>query len=126
MTLTNTQIFAHMKTYMEDATKYDNYYLQELKSDGFLYTSYFKTKDDARHYAREFCEESSAIYIFKTTCVRIYDPVENNESNLGSVVDSEYNKQNSDFREMILWKYGRGYLLVPPTTSNYFGTKYFF
>ena len=123
MALNNTQLFTYMHAYMEDATKYDNYYLQELKSDGFVYTSYFQTKDSARYYAREFCSESSAVYIFKSSCVKIYDPVADHDYEEVEE-DLEYKPEN-DFSEMVLWKYGKGYILVPPTSSDYYGNKYF-
>jgi hypothetical protein len=104
-----------MRSYMDDYSKKSTFTLQELKSDGGIFTSYFDTKDKAKSYARRYCDDYSTIYIYKTYCIKIYDPV----------VEQEVEQEVYDLSTMTVWKYGSGYLLVPQEDSEYFGNKYF-
>ena len=74
--MTMTNIFQTMKQYMDESTKTSAYMVQELKSNGMVYTSYFDSKKKALVYARRICDESSTIYIYKSYCMKIYDPVD--------------------------------------------------
>ena len=72
----NMQMLQQMRSFMDESSKKNTFTLQELKNDGMMYTSYFDDKSKAKAYARKFCDKSSSIYIFKTYCIKIYDPVD--------------------------------------------------
>jgi hypothetical protein len=114
--MTMTKMIQQMRSYMDETSKKSTFSLQELKADGMVFTSYFDSKDKAKSYARRYCDDESTIYIWKTNCIKIYDPIEHK--------DDDYSPEY-DFSNMTVWKYGSGYLLVPPEDSEYFGNKYF-
>jgi hypothetical protein len=124
-----TTSFTYMQQFMDNQAKKSSYTLTELTNDGSTYTSYFKTKAKAKAYMRKNCSETSAIYIYQTKCVKIYDAIYSDDEidaakTLTEMNDTDYNPE-LDFSNMIVWKYGSGYLLEPPTDSDYFGQKYF-
>ena len=73
MTMTMLQ---QMRSYMNESSEKSTYTLQELRNDGIVYSSYFDNKSKAKSYALKYCDNSSSIYIYKTYCVKIYDPVD--------------------------------------------------
>jgi len=119
----NTQMLKQTQTYMEESSKKSTFSLQELKSDGMIFTSYFDSKDKAKSYARRYCDDDSTIYIWKTNCIKIYDPVEQSLEQ-DEEQDVDYMPER-DLSSMTIWKYGSGYMLIPPEDSEYFGQKYF-
>ena len=124
MTMT-MQMLQQMRSYLDESSKESSYTVQELRNNGMIYTSYFDDKNKAKSYARKYCDESSTIYIYKTYCIKIYDPVDNIlEEEEREEYDVDYSPEN-DFSNMTVWKYGSGYLLIPPEDSEYFGNKYF-
>jgi hypothetical protein len=127
MTTMTTRFFQNMKSYMDDFSKIPTYSLQELKNNGIIYNSIFSSKKKAVIYAKNICDESSAVYIYKTYCTKIYDPVNDNE--VDNVLDEETNdadyEPTTDLSNMTIWSYGKGYLLEPPEDSDYYGEKYF-
>jgi hypothetical protein len=130
MTMTQ-QMLQHMRSYMNETSKKAAYTLQELRNDGIVYSSYFDNKNKAKAYARKYCDDSSSIYIYKTYCIKIYDPVDDIHQQEDEKTVDEYDYQDVDYSpendlsNMTLWKYGSGYLLVAPEDSEYFGNKYF-
>jgi hypothetical protein len=137
---TMTRFFQNIKSYMDDFSKIPTYSLQELKSNGIIYNSIFSSKKKAVIYAKNICDESSAVYIYKTYCTKIYDPVNNddndkyvdndaNDKYVDNVLDEETKDANyepvTDLSNMTIWSYGKGYLLEPPEDSDYYGEKYF-
>ena len=130
--MTRPNIFEHMKQFLDTYSKTTNYMLQELKSNGIIYNSYFDSKKKAQIYAKSICDESSTIYIYKSYCMKIYDPVDNMDDEPVDNIDDEpvdnidenYDPE-MDFTNMTLWTYGNGYLLEPNEDSEYFGEKYF-
>ena len=123
MTTIMTSIFHTMKQYMDESTKTSSYMVQELKNNGVVYTSYFDSKKKALVYARRICDESSTIYIYKSYCMKIYDPVDDMPEE-SFEVDMTYQPE-TDLSNMTLWSYGEGYLVEPPEDSDYYGEKYF-
>ena len=119
-----TNQITQMRSYMDDSAKTSTFSLQELKSNGMMFTSYFDTKDKAKSYARKYCDNDSAIYIYKTYCIKIYDPVIESDVDVDVDVDVDYSPEY-DFTNMTVMKYGSGYMLNPPEDSDYFGNKYF-
>jgi len=120
-----------MQQYMDGTASKNSYSLTELTSDGAMYTSYFSSKAKAKSYMRKNCGETSAIYLYLTKCIKIYDPIyTEEEANVAETLiemnenDTTYSPE-LDFTNMTVWKYGSGYLLEPPTDSDYFGQKYF-
>jgi len=124
-----TTTFKYMQNFLDNQAKKSSYTLTELTSDGITYTSYFNTKAKAKAYMRKNCSETSAIYIHQTKCIKIYDSLYSDDEldvakTLIEMTDTDYDPE-LDFSNMIVWKYGSGYLLEPPTDSDYFGKKYF-
>ena len=146
--MTRPNIFEHMKQFLDTYSKTTNYMLQELKSNGIIYNSYFDSKKKAQIYAKSICDESSTIYIYKSYCMKIYDPVDNMDDEPVDNIDDEHldnmddepvdNMDDEhldnidenydpemDLTNMTLWSYGKGWLLEPNEDSDYYGKKYF-
>ena len=129
MTMTKSMLSA-MRQYMDEMTSKTSYCLQELKDNGIIYTTYFDTKEKAKYYARKLCDDTSSMYLFKTNCIRVYDPVESDEvadEVVDEVVEDEQEEYipNIDLSDMTLYEYGKGYILCPPENSEFYGKKYF-
>ena len=126
MTMTMTNMLQNMKTFMDETSKKTTYSLNELKSNGVINTSYFDTKKKALLYARRICDETSTIYIYKTYCFKIYDPVDDMPEECDCVCEfDETYSPELDFSNMTLWSYGKGWLLEPSEDSEFYGKKYF-
>ena len=125
MTTITATIFNTMKQFLDESSKKANYMVQELKSNGLSYNSYFNSKKKALTYAKHICDEDSTIYIYKSYCMKIYDPVNDMSDEMDvEINDTNYNPE-TDLSNMTLWSYGKGYLLEPPEDSDYYGHKYF-
>ena len=88
MTMT-MQMLQQMRTFMDESSKKNTFTLQELRSDGMMYTSYFDDKAKAKAYARRFCDESSSIYIFKCMWRRIWRMYSHISVSVGSTTRTE-------------------------------------
>ena len=151
----NTSIFETMHSSMDETSKTVCFTLNELKDNGMVYTSYFDSKFKAKSYARKYCDDSSSIYIFKTYCIKIYDPEEVDEVEEAEVEteaveeeveeeteeeeeeeaeeeeaeEEEEDEAEADLSSMILWDYDtectNGYVVEPGKDSKYFGQEYF-
>ena len=138
MTMTKSMLSA-MRQYMDEMISNPTYSIQELKDTGMIYTHYFDTKDKAKLFARKLCDDTSSMYLYKTNCIRVWDPLVKEDleetvrlANEDVAVpeleqdeqDGDYNPQ-FDFSNMTMFEYGKGYVLCPPKDSDYYGTKYF-
>ena len=130
MDTTNKQVLKAMKDMMDKTASKSTFTLHELKDNGLVYISHFGDKSNAKTYARKYADESSTIYIYESRCIRIYDPVTDEmKPDIDMILcdddlDTDYSPE-TDFTNMTLWKYGKGYLLEPPEDSEYYGKKYF-
>jgi len=133
-TATQTSLFEQMQTYMDESSKHSCYSVTELNTLGNIYTSYFKTLKDAKRFAKKFTPKSSVIYIYKSSCLVIYEAESKDENQTVDVSDNqtvEEQEQDPDYdpsldlSNMILTKYLKGFLLTPPEDSDYYGEKYF-
>jgi hypothetical protein len=105
----------------------------EVTEYGACFTSVFTSFKQAKAFSKKYTKLSSKIYIFKSSCVKCYEP--ETESEPEPELGTNTLKSDSpaqvivnplfDLSSMVVKSYGRGYLLVPPKTSQYFGDKYF-
>ena len=150
-----TSLQSSSKSLMDMYTDQPWYTVYELTNTGLVFTSQFGSKSDAKYFVKKFGMKTSTLYIYKSNCIKIYEPLEeeeeeeeeeveveesHNEQNLVCLVDEEYNSEededyvpeeelesyDTDLSNMRLEKYGRGYLLIPPTDYEYYGEAYFY
>ena len=57
----------------ELSSKTPMYTVYEITSDGHVLTSNFISKNRASEFSREFTDETSQVYIFKTKCIKVFD-----------------------------------------------------
>ena len=125
-------LFQSSKSHMDKLAEFNTYTVYELLKDGVVFSSTFSSYKDAKEFVRNFTSKSSSVYLFKTYCKATYEPETYEEDS-----DTEYipNEQTTTYRsdtqydvdlsEMVLRDYGKGYLLVPHESHEYFGEKYF-
>ena len=151
-----TSLQSSTKSLMDTYTEQAWYTVYELTSNGLVFTSQFSSKSDAKYFVKKFGMKTSTLYIYKSNCIKMYEPLEESEQeqeqeqNLVCLVDEEYNSDedadyvpeeeeeeeeeevleqdsyDTDLSNMRLEKYGRGYLLIPPTENEYYGEAYFY
>lgn len=127
----NTSFADYTISMMDHYINKPSYTVYEVTSNGMCFNSVFTTFKQAKAYSRKYTTLSSKVYIFKTSCVKCYEPETESEPDL-EIEDSKVDSPAQvvvnplyDFSSMIIKSYGRGYLLVPPKSNQYFGDKYF-
>ena len=110
--------------YFEFYYKNKCYTLNEVTNEGAIYTRYFLNLDEAKEYGKK-TDEHSTVYIFENKCVKVYDSVDDIHHSSHSEDEDQTYYPEYDFSNMTFETYGRGYLLKPPTDSDYWGNKYF-
>jgi hypothetical protein len=150
---TMTSLQTSSKQLMETYADMPCYTVYELTTNGLVYTSQFSSKSDAKHFVRRFGMYDSTLYIYKSYCIKTYEPLDEPEQeqeqeeqeleskqNLVCLVDEDYNSDEDpdflpedelaydstfDLSNMTLTTYGKGYLLTPPEDHECFGDSYF-
>ena len=67
--------FATVSAIYEQQAENTSYTVYEITSDARVMTSNFQSKTRAFEYAREFTDEHSRVYVYKTKCIKVFDPV---------------------------------------------------
>jgi hypothetical protein len=73
--MTSTQTSNAISAMYEHSAKNPSYSVYEITSDGRVMTSAFQSKTRAFEYAREFTDMSSQVYVYKTKCIKVFDPL---------------------------------------------------
>ena len=146
--LVREQLFQSGVAFMDTYSRRNHYSVYEYTDLGIVNTHTFLSKNAAYDFVHEFCEPSSKVYVFKTKCIRSFDPrilssteLESDDEDPTYVPDSADEHNGNDIPEeydshddsgeqpslegMFFRKYGKGFLLTPPSNSEYFGEKYF-
>ena len=148
------QIRQHMfdtgTMFMDEYSRRNHYAVYEYTDIGLVNQHTFLSRSAAYDFVNEFCDPTSKVYVFKTKCIREFDPRttsttaeysddetcdatyvpdEDNED-IPEEYDSEhgedhYTGDTPSLEGMFFRTYGKGYLLTPPADSEYFGVKYF-
>ena len=137
--------------HMDEYSRRNHYSVYEYTDLGIVNTHSFLSRNAAYDFVNEFCDPASKVYVFKTKCIREFNPrmSESHEQfSDDEAHDTTYvpdNSEHDDFPEeydsqygedidesetpslegMFFRTYGKGYLLTPPSNSEYFGVKYF-
>ena len=143
----NTQ-FAAMSQFFEQHQQDPSYSVYEITKSGQVNTSSFTSSSQAFEYARNFTGEQSQVFVYKTKCIKIFDPVESEaqlQQNLNLLIeaaetldtDPEYVPsgdetdddmphliEHHDLSGLVFSEYGKGYLLHPNDTTTFTGVKY--
>lgn len=74
-----TYQFAAMSHFFEEQSRDSSYTVYEIASTGMVNTSTFLSKTKAFDFARNFTNETSRVYVYKTKCIKVFDPVGESE-----------------------------------------------
>lgn len=80
MPSTSTYQFAAMSQFFEEQSRDSSYTVYEIPSTGMVNTSTFLSKTKAFDFARNFTGETSRVYVYKTKCIKVFDPVDETTS----------------------------------------------
>ena len=121
-----------------------SYIVYEITSTGRQNTATFLSKSKAFDFVNQFCDVTSAVYIYKTKCIKALSPYcpstnEMSENNLSMLINASENieKQSpncnstsSSTKKELLFdgleytKYGKGYILYPSKLKPFNGELY--
>ena len=135
---------------MDEYSCRNHYHVYEYTDIGIVNTHSFLSRNAAYDFVNEFCDPASKVYVFKTKCIREFDPQmghtceqfsdeeeddvtyvpPSDDEDVPEEYDSEHGEEFDDsetpsLEGMFFRTYGKGYLLTPPADSEYFGVKYF-
>ena len=71
---TSASNFAVVSAMYEQQAENTSYTVYEITPDARVMTSNFQSKTRAFEYAREFTDENSRVYVYKTKCIKVFDP----------------------------------------------------
>ena len=129
LNINKSYIFQSSKEYLDTLASNNYYTVHELMEDGVVFTSSFNSYSDAKKFVNKFTHASSVVYIFKTYCKDTFAPITNEETDDEDYVPQEETTTDKqydvDLSNMTLITYGKGYLLIPPEDSEFYGEKYF-
>lgn len=150
----STYQFAAMSQFFEEQSQDSSYTVYEIASTGIVNTSTFLSKTKAFDFARNFSSETSRVYVYKTKCIKVFDPVGETtppdhlfSQNVDLLIqaaetmeddtDPEYvpsgDETDDDMPELescydltglTFTDYGKGYLLHPTDNTSFYGVKY--
>lgn len=131
-----------------------SYSVYETTHDGIVLTSQFLNRDDVNDYIDRFTSRSSYVHVYRTSCCDVLYPFSSTETGMvtptpapisipqtpkkvsrrnnsfSTDISMDYEMLDvspvivSPFSEMIIRKYGKGYVLIPPEDHELFGEKY--
>jgi hypothetical protein len=80
---TSTTNFDTVSAIYEQQAENTTYTVYEITRDARVMTSHFQSKTRAFEYARQFTDENSRVYVYKTKCIKVFDPLsDGGEGNL--------------------------------------------
>lgn len=111
-----------------------SYEVFETTHDGILLRAQFLSRDDANDYVDRFTSSRSHVYIYRTSCVDVFYPLSGSTETPRVSRSSTPNDtpamsdfdilETNDYTNMIIRKYGKGYVLVPPQDHPLYGQAY--
>ena len=72
--MASSQNFQAISAMYEQNAENTTYTVYEITQDARVMTSNFQSKTRAFEYAREFTDETSRVYVYKTKCIKVFDP----------------------------------------------------
>ena len=120
----NTSFADYTTAMMDHYINTPSFTVYEVTEYGACFTSVFTSFKQAKAFSKKYTKLSSKIYIFKSSCVKCYDPETDTEEELKSDSPAQVMVNPLfDLSSMVVKLYGRGYLLVAQKTSQYLGDK---
>jgi hypothetical protein len=68
------EIFTASTNTMDIYSRRDHYTVYEYRTDGHVLTNHFMSSDNAYDFANQFCNPSSKVYIYMTSCEDVFEP----------------------------------------------------
>ena len=135
---------------MDEYSSRNHYHVYEYTDLGIVNTHSFLSRNAAYDFVNEFCHPASKVYVFKTKCIREFNPQmsstceqfsdeeaddvtyvpPSDDEHIPEEYDSEHGEdvdssESPSLEGMFFRTYGKGYLLTPPSDSEFYGVKYF-